>query len=128
MDCGCWLSRAGTAAVIAGVDTDELGIGSQLRVGPVLLELTQIGKVCHTRCAIYYTYWKACALHPDMPVQIVRMVPRSVIQAAVVTVSDRCAQGKTLDTAKPAVEELSARSCKHALHGPGQFPTKQTRL
>jgi len=41
--------------VLDGVDLDELGVGSRLRVGPVLLELTQLGKVCHNRCAIYYT-------------------------------------------------------------------------
>jgi molybdopterin adenylyltransferase len=110
----------GENLVIAGVDTDELGVGSQLRVGPVLLELTQIGKVCHTRCAIYYTtgdcimprtglfarVLEGGTLHPDMPVQIARMVPRSMIQAAVITVSDRCSQGKTIDTAGPAVAEL----------------------
>ena len=45
----------GENLVIDGIDTDELGVGSRLRIGNVLLELTQIGKVCHTRCAIYYT-------------------------------------------------------------------------
>jgi molybdenum cofactor synthesis domain-containing protein len=45
-------------------------------------------------------------LHPNMPVEVVHMVPRSMIQAAVITVSDRCAEGKTLDTAGPAVAEL----------------------
>jgi molybdenum cofactor synthesis domain-containing protein len=106
--------------VIAGVDTDELGVGSQLRIGPVLLKLTQIGKVCHTRCAIYYTtgdcimprtglfarVLEGGTLHPDMPVEVVRMVPRSLVQAAVITVSDRCSAGKTIDTAGPAVAEL----------------------
>jgi molybdenum cofactor synthesis domain-containing protein len=110
----------GENLVLAGVDTDELGVGSQLRVGPVLLELTQIGKVCHTRCAIYYTtgdcimprtglfarVLEGGALHPGMPVQVVRIVPRSMIQAAVITVSDRCSEGKTIDTAGPAVAEM----------------------
>ncbi|MBR9978854.1 MAG: MOSC domain-containing protein [Bacteroidetes bacterium] len=31
-----------------------LAIGSRLRIGPTLLEVTQIGKECHARCAIYY--------------------------------------------------------------------------
>jgi len=110
----------GENLVIAGLDTDDLGVGSQLRVGPVLLELTQIGKVCHTRCAIYYTtgdcimprtglfarVLEGGTLHPGMPVQVVRMVPRSMIQAAVITVSDRCSEGKTIDTAGPAVAEM----------------------
>jgi len=38
----------------AGIDLLALPIGSKLRVGEdVVLEVTQIGKECHTRCAIY---------------------------------------------------------------------------
>jgi len=38
-----------------GLDLPKLPIGCRLRVGPTaLLEITQIGKVCHQRCAIYY--------------------------------------------------------------------------
>ena len=37
-----------------GLDLVVLPIGSQLRVGETLLEVTQIGKECHTRCAIYH--------------------------------------------------------------------------
>lgn len=37
-----------------GIDLVSLPIGSRLQVGGTLLEVTQIGKECHTRCAIYY--------------------------------------------------------------------------
>lgn len=38
-----------------GLDLLTLPIGTKLRVGSdSLLEVSQIGKVCHTRCAIYY--------------------------------------------------------------------------
>ncbi|OGU14729.1 MAG: molybdenum cofactor sulfurase [Geobacteraceae bacterium GWC2_53_11] len=37
-----------------GIDLVSLPIGSKLSIGSVLLEVTQIGKECHTRCAIYY--------------------------------------------------------------------------
>ena len=37
-----------------GVDLVTLPIGTRLGIGPVVLEISQIGKVCHTRCAIYY--------------------------------------------------------------------------
>src|SRR6266568_8566857 len=110
----------GENLVIDGLDSGELGVGSRLKIGEVLFELTQIGKVCHTRCAIYYTtgdcimprtglfarVLEGGTLHPDMPVEVVRMVPRSLIQAAVITVSDRCSAGKAIDTAGPAVAEL----------------------
>ena len=37
-----------------GVDLVSLPIGSRLQIGETLLEVTQIGKECHTRCAIFY--------------------------------------------------------------------------
>lgn len=38
-----------------GINLLTLPLGTQLRVGDeVLVEISQIGKVCHTRCAIYY--------------------------------------------------------------------------
>jgi MOSC domain-containing protein YiiM len=37
-----------------GIDLMNLPIGTRLGIGPVELEITQIGKVCHTRCAIFY--------------------------------------------------------------------------
>ena len=38
-----------------GIDLLDLPLGTQIAIGPdVLVELSQIGKVCHTRCAIYY--------------------------------------------------------------------------
>jgi len=38
-----------------GVDLVHLPIGTQIRIGDtVLVQVTQIGKECHERCAIYY--------------------------------------------------------------------------
>lgn len=37
-----------------GIDLVSLPIGSRLQIGATLLEVTQIGKECHTRCAIFY--------------------------------------------------------------------------
>ncbi len=38
-----------------GLDLVSLPIGTRFRMGAqALLEVTQIGKVCHTRCAIFY--------------------------------------------------------------------------
>jgi len=38
----------------SGIELVSLPIGTRLQVGETLLEVTQIGKECHTRCAIYY--------------------------------------------------------------------------
>ncbi|QWV92190.1 MOSC domain-containing protein [Geomonas oryzisoli] len=37
-----------------GIDLMHLPVGARLGIGPVVLEISQIGKECHTRCAIYY--------------------------------------------------------------------------
>lgn len=38
-----------------GLELFTLPVGTRLRIGEdVMLEVSQIGKVCHTRCAIYY--------------------------------------------------------------------------
>jgi molybdopterin adenylyltransferase len=38
-----------------GIELMQLHIGDRLKIGDdVILEITQIGKACHTRCAIYY--------------------------------------------------------------------------
>lgn len=40
---------------IEGIDLPSLPIGTRLKVGgEVLLEVSQIGKVCHNRCNIFY--------------------------------------------------------------------------
>ena len=37
-----------------GLSLVDLPVGSRLRLGEALVEVTQIGKECHDRCAIYY--------------------------------------------------------------------------
>jgi MOSC domain-containing protein YiiM len=37
-----------------GISLVDLPVGTRLRLGDALVEVTQIGKECHNRCAIYY--------------------------------------------------------------------------
>jgi MOSC domain-containing protein YiiM len=38
-----------------GIELSSLPVGTKLKVGSqVILEISQIGKECHTRCAIYH--------------------------------------------------------------------------
>lgn len=37
-----------------GINLPSLPVGTRLAIGGTILEITQIGKECHTRCAIYY--------------------------------------------------------------------------
>ena len=43
----------GENLVVEGFDLRTLPIGSRFQIGDVLLEMTQIGKQCHSHCEIY---------------------------------------------------------------------------
>ena len=43
----------GENLVVSGYDFKTLPIGTKFRCNDVLLELTQVGKECHSHCAIY---------------------------------------------------------------------------
>ena len=45
----------GENLVVEGYRMRDLPVGTVLRAGPVLLQITQIGKQCHSKCAIYET-------------------------------------------------------------------------
>ncbi|MFB3776590.1 MAG: molybdenum cofactor synthesis domain-containing protein [Bryobacteraceae bacterium] len=107
--------------VVAGVDLGALGLGSRLRLGAEAeLGVTQLGKECHSRCAIYYQagdcimprlgvfarVLRSGTVAACDEVEIVETVPRIHFQAVVLTVSDRCSRGEAVDTAGPAVERL----------------------
>jgi MOSC domain-containing protein YiiM len=38
----------------SGIELYMLPVGVRMRLGTALVEVTQIGKVCHDKCAIYY--------------------------------------------------------------------------
>jgi len=44
----------GENLVVSGIDCITLPIGAKLGIGDALLEISQHGKECHTRCAIYH--------------------------------------------------------------------------
>lgn len=50
VDCGDFAENITTS----GIDLYSLPIGCQLQIGEATVEVTQIGKECHNRCAIYY--------------------------------------------------------------------------
>jgi molybdenum cofactor synthesis domain-containing protein len=110
----------GENLIVKGIDLSLYGLGTKLRIDESELEITQIGKVCHTRCAIYFETGdcimprsglfakalKGGALTQGMEVKILSEVPRATIQVAVLTVSDTCSSGDAVDTAGPAVAEM----------------------
>jgi molybdenum cofactor synthesis domain-containing protein len=58
------------------------------------------------RTGLFARVVEAGEVTAGMPVEIVHRVDRSTLQAVVITVSDRCSAGQTIDTAGPAVAAL----------------------
>ena len=107
----------GENLVVEGFDFRALPVGTLLRCGDVLLEMTQIGKECHSHCEIYKKMGDcimpregvfARVLEPgeikvgdEMTIEP-RKTPRPW-QAAVITLSDKGARGEREDKSGPAI-------------------------
>ncbi|MGM9522294.1 MAG: molybdenum cofactor synthesis domain-containing protein [Oscillospiraceae bacterium] len=109
----------GENLVVEGFDFRALPVGTLLRCGEVLLEMTQIGKECHSHCEIYKKMGDcimpregvfARVLEPgtinvgDEMVIEKRTTPFPW-QAAVITLSDKGARGEREDKSGPAISQ-----------------------
>ena len=109
----------GENLVVEGIGLRGLPVGTLLRCGSALLEITQIGKECHSHCAIYHkmgdcimpregVFARVLEGGPIAVGDAVAVEPRTApfpFQAAVITLSDRCAAGERADQSGPAVAE-----------------------
>ncbi len=101
----------GENLVIDGLNLEGLPLGTRLRVGPeAVVQITQRGKECHTRCAIYHQAGdcimprlglfarvrKGGVATPGDPVVLDPAYNR--IRLAVITLSDKGAAGQRKDT------------------------------
>lgn len=109
----------GENLLVEGIDFKALPVGSQLRCGNVLLEMTQIGKECHSHCTIYHQVGDCImpregvfarvleggeiAVGDEM--EVVERTTPYPFQAAVITLSDRCSRGEREDKSGPAIME-----------------------
>ena len=110
----------GENLVVEGFDFRNLPVGTRFRIGDVLLEMTQIGKECHTHCAIYHMVGDcimpiegvfAKVVHGgeirvgDEVVQI-EPDPARPFTAAWITLSDKGAQGQRKDESGPLIGSI----------------------
>lgn len=72
----------GENLVVSGIELNKLPIGQKLKVGEVLLEVTQIGKKCHDKCQIYYQVGQCI-----MPTN---GIFTKVLKGGIVKVGDEC--------------------------------------
>ncbi len=129
--------------VLSGLDLGALGLGTRLRLGrEVRLEVTQIGKVCHSPCEIGRRtgrcimperglFARVLAGGPAQvgdPVEVLHCVPRERFQAVLLTVSDRCAAGRAADTAGPAAAEVLRTGLDAHLYRTEILPDDRDRI
>ncbi len=122
----------GETLVLSGDALQELGIGTTLRVGDAQLEITRIGLL---RGAVVNAPPGAAAhiltdgvVKPGERVTILSKVPRGVPQAAVLTVSDRCAEGRMRDTSGPAVAAELTRALGARIAATAVVPDEESRI
>jgi len=111
----------GENIVTADLPINQLGIGTLLQIGPeAQIQVSQIGKECHTPCAIgrrtgecimpkeglFAEVLKGGIVQANDEIKILKSVSRSVIQAVVITVSDRCHAGTTRDESGPTICQM----------------------
>ena len=110
----------GENLVVEGFDFRNLPVGTRFRIGDVLLEMTQIGKECHTHCAIYHMVGDCIMPREGVFAKVVHggeiRVGDEVVQiepdparpftAAWITLSDKGAQGQRKDESGPLIGSI----------------------
>ena len=117
----------GENIVADGFTFKNLPVGTRLRSGEVFFEITQIGKECHSHCAIYQQVGDCIMPREGVFARVLHGGKISVgdeleiaaekipLDAAVITASDTCSRGGREDlSGAKAVEMLTAAGYKIA--------------
>ena len=111
----------GENIIIEGFDLKALPVGTRFRIGDTaLLVLTQIGKECHTHCAIYHQVGDCImpregvftevieygSVKPGDSVKIIEADTKGAFTAAWITLSDKGAAGEREDKSGPLIGEM----------------------
>lgn len=98
----------GENIVTEGIDLSSLDVGTRLIIGDVILEITQIGKDCHDRCAIYERMGDCIMPREGVFAKVIKgghiktgdiivTEKHSILTAAVITLSDKGYKGERED-------------------------------
>ena len=110
----------GENLVVEGSDLRKIPVGTRIQAGEAVLELTQIGKECHSHCNIYHTMGdcimpregvfakviKGGEIFPGTEVTLLPLEPDRPFTAAVITLSDKGAAGQREDKSGPLIQEI----------------------
>lgn len=110
----------GENLIVEGYDLRTLQVGTRFQIGEVLLELTQIGKECHSHCEIYKKMGDCIMPREGVFTQVlhgghikkgdlIEMIPPEPgrpFSAAVITLSDKGFAGEREDKSGPVICEM----------------------
>lgn len=110
----------GENIVCEGFDLRALPVGTRFRIGDCLLELSQIGKACHSHCEIYKVVGdcimpregvftivlKGGVVKPGDEITLIEADPERPFTAAVITLSDRASRGEYEDKSGPLIRDM----------------------
>ena len=110
----------GENLVVEGLDLQNILVGSRFRIGEALLELTQIGKACHTHCEIYQSMGECIMpkagvfarvlnggwIHPGDEILLEPLRGDQPFTAAIVTLSDKGFAGEREDKSGPTIRDM----------------------
>ncbi|MCI9439665.1 MAG: molybdenum cofactor biosynthesis protein [Ruminococcus sp.] len=110
----------GENLVVEGFDLRNIPAGTKLQAGEAVLELTQIGKECHSHCNIYHTMGdcimpregvfakvvKGGGISPGTEMTLLPFEKNRPFTAAVITLSDKGAAGQREDKSGPLIQEI----------------------
>ncbi|MCL1787644.1 MAG: molybdopterin-binding protein [Defluviitaleaceae bacterium] len=103
----------GENLLVEGIDLAALPIGTVLTCGTAVLEVTQIGKECHSKCQIFHNMGDCIMPREGIFAKVLQDGQVSVgdtihvaLTAAVVTLSDKGAAGRRVDESGPLVAGL----------------------
>ncbi len=102
----------GENLLVSGYDLALMSVGTRLRSGEAILEITQIGKQCHTGCEISKIAGKCIMPREGVFAMVLKggeIRPQDeisvVLRAAVITSSDRSFRGEREDKSGPLIVE-----------------------
>jgi len=109
----------GENLVVEGIDFRSLPVGTCLQCGEAVLEITQIGKECHTHCQIYQKMGDCIMPREGVFARVVQGGVISVgdfikvaqamevrFRAAVLTLSDKGVRGEREDQSGPVIHDM----------------------
>ena len=110
----------GENVIIDGFDFRSLPVGTRFHCNDIILEMTQIGKECHSHCQIYHTMGDCIMPREGVFAKVVKGGTMRVgdtvtmeevkkdrpFQAAVITLSDSGVRGERVDESGPCIVEI----------------------